>query len=68
MDKTLNEIFGEVPAVWAEHILAAYLLGLADMLVKAESKHANLYFDVYKDQAEACKNGRSYAFIEGIDY
>lgn len=68
MDKTLLELFSEVPKVWSDHLLAAYLLGLKDMLPKNEDKHANIYFDVCKDQAEACHAGRQYHLKEGVDF
>ncbi len=67
MDKSLTEIIGEMPLVWADHIVAAYLLGLKDMLQVQHEPHKNIYFDVYKEQAQAVATGRRYEYKEGID-
>lgn len=68
MDKTLNEILSETPLVWADHIVAAYVLGLKDMLAVQTETHRNIQFDVFKGMAESCAKGRRYEFKDGVDF
>jgi len=68
VEKSLTEIISEMPLVWADHIVAAYVHGLKDMLKAEPENHRNLMFDVYKDQAQAIAQGRRYQFKEDVDF